>query len=51
MRNGFYDGVWVSFVKKKIIDNPDKNFVIPDVRFENEVEVIKGMGGKVWCKA
>ncbi len=49
MRNGFYDGVWVSFVKKKIIDNPDKNFVIPDVRFENEVEVIKSMGGKVWC--
>jgi hypothetical protein len=49
MRNGFYDGVWVSFVKKKIIDNPDQNFVIPDVRFENEVEVIKGMGGKVWC--
>ena len=49
MRNGFYDGVWVSFVKKKIIDNPDTNFVIPDVRFENEVEVIKGMGGKVWC--
>tara|TARA_B100001287_G_scaffold238857_1_gene212500 strand:- start:644 stop:1270 length:627 start_codon:yes stop_codon:yes gene_type:complete len=49
MRNGFYDGVWVSFVKKKIIDNPDTNFVIPDVRFENEVDVIKGMGGKVWC--
>ena len=49
MRNGFYDGVWVSFVKKKIIDNPEQNFVIPDVRFENEVEVIKSMGGKVWC--
>ena len=39
----------MNFVKKKIIDNPDTNFVIPDVRFENEVEVIKGMGGKVWC--
>jgi len=49
MRNGFYDGVWVSFVKKTIVDNPNKNFVIPDVRFENEVEVIKDMGGKVWC--
>jgi hypothetical protein len=49
MRNGFYDGIWVSFVKKTIIDNPNKNFVIPDVRFENEVEVIKDMGGKVWC--
>ena len=49
MRNGFYDGIWVSFVKKTIVDNPNTNFVIPDVRFENEVEVIKGMGGKVWC--
>jgi hypothetical protein len=49
MRNGFYDGVWVSFVKKKVSDNPDKNFVIPEVRFENEVDVIKTMGGKVWC--
>ena len=49
MRNGFYDGIWVSFVKKTIMDNPTTNYVIPDVRFENEVEVIKGMGGKVWC--
>lgn len=49
MRNGFYDGIWVSFVKKKILDNPGKSFVIPDVRFSNESEIIKGMNGKVWC--
>ena len=49
MRNGFFDGVWVSFVKKKIIDNPDTNFVLPDVRFTNEADILKGMGGKVWC--
>jgi hypothetical protein len=49
MRNGFYDGIWVSLVKKQLLENPDSNFVIPDVRFENEVEVIKNMGGKVWC--
>ena len=49
MRNGFFDGVWVSFVRKKILDNPDKNFVIPDVRFVNESQIIQGMGGKVWC--
>ena len=48
MRNGFYDGVWVSFVKKKILDNPGKNYVIPDVRFENEATVIKQLGGHVW---
>tara|TARA_B000000557_G_C20808601_1_gene458844 strand:- start:1148 stop:1774 length:627 start_codon:yes stop_codon:yes gene_type:complete len=49
MRNGFYDGVWVSFVRKRIIENPDINFVIPDVRFTNEAEIIKGLDGKVWC--
>ena len=49
MRNGFYDGVWVSFIKKKIIDNPTQHFVIPDVRFENEASVIKDLGGNVWC--
>ena len=35
MRNGFYDGIWVSFVKKTVIDNPDTNFVIPDVRYQD----------------
>ena len=49
MRNGFYDGVWVSFVRKRIIENPNINFVIPDVRFTNEAEIIKGLDGKVWC--
>ena len=48
MRNGFYDGVWVSLVKKQLLDNPDKDFVIPDVRFENEAEMIKSIGGKLW---
>jgi len=49
MRNGFYDGVWVSFVKKTIQENPTKNFVIPDVRFENEAQIIRSLGGNVWC--
>lgn len=49
MRNGFYDGVWVSFLKKKVLDNPKTNFVIPDTRFENEASIIKELGGNVWC--
>lgn len=49
MRNGFYDGVWVSLVKKTILENPQNNYVIPDVRFPNEVDVIKkDLNGKVW---
>jgi len=47
MREGFFDGIWVSLVKKKILDNPDTNWVIPDVRFPNEVDMIKSIGGKV----
>ena len=48
MRNGFYDGIWVSLVKQKLQQNPHINFVIPDVRFENEATMIQGLGGKIW---
>ena len=48
MRNGFDDGVWVSLLKKTILDNPNQNYVIPDVRFENEINMIRSIGGEVW---
>ena len=48
MRNGFFDGIWVSLVKKQILDNPDTNWVIPDVRFPNEVKMIQSVQGEVW---
>ena len=48
MRDGFYDGVWVSLAKKKILDNPGTNWVIPDVRFDNEANMIKEIDGEVW---
>ena len=48
MRDGFYDGIWVSLTKKKILDNPDVKWVIPDVRFDNEANMIKEVGGQVW---
>jgi len=48
MRNGFDDGVWVSLLKKTILDNPEQNYVIPDVRFANEVDMIRDIGGQVW---
>jgi len=49
MRQGFYDGIWVSLVKKRIQENPTTNWVIPDTRFPNEVDMIKSIGGSVWC--
>jgi len=48
MRNGFFDGIWVSLVKQELLENPTKNFVIPDVRFDNEASMIKKLNGKVW---
>ena len=48
MREGFYDGIWVSLTKKHIIDNPNTHFVIPDVRFPNEEKMLYEVGGQVW---
>ena len=48
MRKGFNDGIWVSLVKKELVKNPHKNFVIPDVRFPNEANMIKSIHGEVW---
>ena len=48
MRKGFYDGIWVSPTKQHILQNSNKNFIIPDVRFPNEIKMIKEIGGKVW---
>ena len=48
MRNGFFDGIWVSLVKQKILESPDTNWIIPDVRFPNEVKMIQSVQGEVW---
>jgi len=47
MRNGFYDGIWVSLTKKILIDNKNTNFVIPDVRFPNEALMLTKMGSEL----
>jgi hypothetical protein len=39
--------IWVAVIKKKILDNPSKKFVITDVRFPNECELIKKLGGTI----
>jgi hypothetical protein len=48
MRKGFYDDIWVSFVKEEILKNPEKNYVLPDTRFGNEAKMIKDLGGSIW---
>ena len=48
MREGFFDGIWVSLVKQQVTKNPGKSWVVPDVRFPNEVKMIKEVGGWIW---
>ena len=48
MRDGFFDGIWVSMVKKKLLRSPSSNWVIPDTRFLNEIDMIKSVGGQIW---
>ncbi len=49
VRNNLHNNIWVSIIKKTLIDNPDVNWVIPDIRFPNEVDVIQQqLNGSVW---
>ena len=43
-RNVFGQNIWCAAMEKFILDNPG-NYVIPDVRFRNEVKMIKNMRG------
>ena len=47
MRDGFDDSIWVSLLKKQMLDNPG-DYVIPDVRFRNEQDMIRDLGGEIW---
>jgi hypothetical protein len=49
MRKGLNDDIWVKFVKKTLDDNPETDFVIPDIRFYNERDLVRYMAtGQVW---
>ena len=37
--------IWIKVVENKILGNPDKKYVITDVRFENELAFIKKYNG------
>jgi hypothetical protein len=47
-RKHFSWDYWVEIVKTILLDNPDTDFILPDVRFKNEAKMIKELGGTVW---
>jgi len=50
MRNNFDQNIWIHSMEKHI-NNSDKNIVITDVRFSNEMNMIKNVNGTVvWIK-
>lgn len=52
MRSHFHPDIWVAAAERQIMQT-DKNVVISDCRFFNELDVIKRLGGKtavVWRK-
>jgi len=50
-RNKFHEDIWVKIIENKlkaiISKENNKNIVISDCRFENEIQMILGLGGKI----
>lgn len=50
MRMHFNSNIWIWSVEKQIIESGN-NIVITDVRFQNEINLIKDLGGKIiWVR-
>ena len=41
------NNIWVKRFQRTLMLSPESSFIIPDVRFQNEVDAIKASGGKV----
>ena len=47
LRNQLHQNIWVDCLERKIMES-DKNIVITDVRFPNEIDMIRNVGGEIW---
>ena len=45
-RFGFHDDIWIASMERKL--DTTKNYVIPDTRFPNEIDMITRLKGQVW---
>jgi len=48
IRNNFNLNMWLLTVKHRIENGGDRDVVICDCRFENEINMIKQLGGQIW---
>jgi hypothetical protein len=44
-RDSFHSDIWILSLERKMADG---NYVIPDTRFPNEIDMIQKLGGQVW---
>lgn len=47
IRQNYFDGMWVASMENRLRLSPDKNIVISDVRFPNELKVLQELGAKI----
>lgn len=47
-REGFHQDIWILSLEHKIINNPG-NYVISDMRFPNEIDMVKRLNGTTVC--
>lgn len=46
-RKHFNIDIWMNVLERKLMDNKNKNIVIPDCRFLNEIDLVKKYNGKI----
>ena len=47
LRNQLHQNIWVDCLEKQITQ-ASENIIITDVRFPNEIDMIKSIGGEIW---
>jgi len=47
-REHFHQNIWIRSLEHRILNAPDQKFVIADARFQNELDMVKSLGGELW---
>ena len=48
-RNHFHNDIWLAALEKTLLDMTDRNIVVTDTRFTNEIAAMKNAGAKIFC--
>jgi len=46
-RDKFNDNIWIFIIERKILSKANKNIIISDCRFRNEIDMIRNLGAKI----